>query len=125
MSKFFDLFTHDLAYDACSGDEADGNDYYFTTLEWRAEPVREFMDTLDNLHLAKRLKGGPFGDTGNFPVNHKKPAETIFDKRTAAPKGLPRNFYDADWLQLLEEHEVAALEMKDDLDLTIPEGLKQ
>lgn len=125
MAVFYNLFTEDLNFDACSGDELDGKSYYIKTFEWRAEPVRDFMETIDNLHVATRKKRGPFGDTGNYPVERKEPTEKIFDKRTAPPRGLPRNFYHEGWLEELDDYEIEALEMKEEIDLTIPKSMQE
>lgn len=133
MEGFYRLFTYDVPFTACSGDEyssADEEDsdeeaLYITTLEWRAEEVRQFMDTLDDLYLAYRFKNGIHPTSGNFPIPRHVPSKVRIDTRTKVPKGLPRNFYSEKWLEKLEPYERQELEMKEPVELKFPRNIEE
>ena len=135
MLIFYELFTYYLPRVACSGDEYEGaengndnsddEELFITTLDWRAEDVREFMETLDDLYLAWRFRNGIHATSGNFPIPRKVPAKAKPEARAKVPKGLPRNFYREGWLAELEPWEKEQLKMRDPVEMKFPQKIKE
>lgn len=116
-----------IPWQACSGDEMDTRSkpycYVITNLGWRAREVRPWMQVLDDLHLLTRFHPGQRRTAGNLP--HDRLVSGQRDERgfSAPVKGLPRNFYDAEWLEDLDEHQKRDLQLKPAVDMTFPKRI--
>jgi len=102
-----------VPHGVCSGDEsaheAGENQYAITKMEWRSPMLRNLFKILDRLYLSTRFNTDNRATRGAFP-HIRIPSERL-DHR-APPVGLPKNFYNANYLQDLEPFQVARLNMR-------------
>ena len=126
-----------IPWQACSGDETDTHEsphrYIITTLEWRSEALRQWMQVFDDLHLATRFnyyeghyeQGQEKTPTcGNYPHRRVEPAEPVSERTSfRVVKGLPRNFYDSAWLRRQDKGFRKSLSIKPEVDLAIPKEI--
>ncbi|KAF9442848.1 hypothetical protein P691DRAFT_680679 [Macrolepiota fuliginosa MF-IS2] len=69
------------------------------------------------------LRFGPDGKPngpGRFPHLRIKPTPPRVDPHAKAPPGLPKNFYDNDWYQSLDQIERRKLDAQEAVDLSFP-----
>ena len=111
-----------------SGDEGDSDDeevvWYTVNQPWRSDMVRYALLLLD--------LGATFGNgAGVIPQQllSARQQRTLSDWTGPVATGLPRDFYDQDWLNSLSEEEVTALKLEGlniqaPLDLEIPMGIR-
>ena len=106
--------------EAMSGDETDHDNgrlrYAITQLDWRNPDALEWFRTFDHLHLSTRFGTDDRPTPGQFP--HPRVNSQRMEHRARPVKGLPRNFYDAEWLQTLDQFEYNALDIRPEVDLT-------
>ncbi|KAF8969051.1 hypothetical protein BDZ97DRAFT_1654284 [Flammula alnicola] len=119
LRRIWDL----IPWEAVSGDETDhrlgNNRYAITSLPWRARWIHQWMVVFDRLHLATRFQSGR-ATAGAFPrvrvANRYRE-----DQECATPvRGLPRNFYDPDWLLRQDKGFIRWLDIQAEIDLRIP-----
>lgn len=130
MGVFYKLFQTSISWAACSGDESGEADsdteLLITKLPWRAPQIRTWMQTLDNLDLVHRFQDGLRSSPGNFPRPrrdpqlHDPPQPLIENRRCLPVKGLPRNFYNNNWLKSLPPYETSRLNVQPPVDLSFP-----
>ena len=113
-----------IPWQACSGDETDtpGDRYVITNLPWRASEARPWMQVFDDLHITARFRPGRCRTVGHLPHTRVLQSSDQREERgfSAPIKGLPKNFYDPDWLENLDEHQKHNLNMQPAVDLTFP-----
>ncbi|KAJ2936493.1 hypothetical protein H1R20_g601, partial [Candolleomyces eurysporus] len=120
-----------LDWRCCSGDETDSNrEQSITNLPWRAGPIRDFMQVIDQLNLLLRFPKNANPTQGRFPnlrydpLSCDPPQPRTEDHYHSHPvSGLPLNFYDPDWLSSLTEIERAALDPAEAIDLALPDAI--
>ncbi|KAI0340555.1 hypothetical protein BDW22DRAFT_1334164, partial [Trametopsis cervina] len=90
--------------------------------EWQSTELRQCMSCIDEL-FRKDWAGGM--RAGN-PPRTLTPSKDGSTARVQAPKGLPRNCYDAKWLKSLKAHQVRALDIQETVvDLVIPDNVDE
>ena len=113
-----------------SGDESEEDSrckrFLITKLPWRSEEFEQFLADLDIAQLSTRWTAAGSWSKGNMPhVREGRGRQRSRpDGRCDAVEGLPRNFYDEDWLQSLQENdaeEVTRLDIQAPVDITLPE----
>lgn len=112
-----------------SGDESDHQDiatcrYAIMQLEWRSQELTRYLRSLDVAHLSTRWSRDGRPKQGQFPRIRRVVRDKVETSAEAVP-GLPRNFYDANWLSLQTSETVLSLQIRDvDVDLSIPPRLE-
>ncbi len=114
-----------LGTEGHSGDETDHIPYQLRyavkKLPWRSPKLTEFLRTLDLLHLSTQFTKSGKLMKGGLPRLRIR-SEQMVDKDCSPVPGLPRSFYDEEWLAMQDEHELKALQItSDDVDLKIPQ----
>ena len=123
MQRFNPLLNA-MPYEAMSGDEEctkakdDTIRFEITNLRWRnpAPEIRAWFKTLDALHMSTRFAANDRPLAGRFP-HRRMPSKRMEPVDTPVPK-LPRNFYDPNWLETLDEIECDILQIQPAIDLT-------
>jgi hypothetical protein len=104
-----------------SGDETDHRQgqvrHVVLRLPWRSPALKSLMKTLDLVHISSRFSTTGRAKRGAFP-HRRIPSSRVEHDSTPVP-GLPRNFYDPIWLKSLSKLERRALQVKDEVDLTL------
>lgn len=116
-----------MPYYSCSGDESCPRNgearYEITNLRWRNTAIREWFHALDALHMSTRFQvnGRPLpGALPHYRVNSDRVEED------APPVvGLPRNFYDEEWLEDLDEIELEQLDVQPPMDITFSPAIQR
>lgn len=110
-----------------SSDDDRRRTYWIIPLEWRSKELIELLRVLDDLHLISRLKDAGKQMQGNLPRYRKLRPSARGDPKARAVVGLPRNFYDAEWLNNLSDWERRKLRIRDDvhINLSIPSEAKE
>ncbi|KAH7903637.1 hypothetical protein BJ138DRAFT_1020316 [Hygrophoropsis aurantiaca] len=118
-----------LGRNGMSSDESDhgarGGDptYNIVNKEWRANAVTDWLRTLDALHLRLRYKGAWEASAGAWP-HCRSPSFKASSK--PAIKGLPRDFYDLNWLNSRTQFRREELCVSNVFgDLTIPPSVAE
>ncbi|KAF8058574.1 hypothetical protein FPV67DRAFT_1428039 [Lyophyllum atratum] len=122
--KHFERVWSALKMKAMSGDESvfdgdasDSRRYITTKLRWRDSSVDEWLKVFDKLHLSTRFNLANEPGPGQFP--HRRVVSTELARRGDDPvKGLPRNFYDEEWLRGLNKSTRDKLNIQDAVDLS-------
>ena len=84
--------------------------------EWQSEQLRTCFESLDELYRADWGAGNKAGN----PPRTRYPNEDGTTISTPAPKGLPRNCYNAAWLATLSDYRVEQYNIQDvDIDLSV------
>ncbi|KAI0665803.1 hypothetical protein C8Q78DRAFT_985690, partial [Trametes maxima] len=107
-----------------SGDEAVMNEnglkkkrpYCFNIIDasWEGAAWKRFVRSLDAMYVEDRGDRG-----GNAPRVRIEPNPPRTEKRVA-PKGLPRNCYDAEWVAKQKPHFLESLDIQDhDYDFSL------
>jgi hypothetical protein len=120
LKKFRPLL-RSMPLEAMSGDETDHVQgqvrYAVTRLPWRSTNIRNWLKTLDLVHLSSRFSTTGRAKRGAFP--HRRTLSNRMEQDAAPVPGLPRNFYNPIWLGTLDKHELRALDVQDEVDLTL------
>ena len=121
MSRLREIW-NTIPWEAMSGDETDHHSgkvrYVITSLPWRAKWIREWMAVFDQLHLATRFQESGRATAGAFPHLRVRSARHREDQIcTQAVPGLPRNFYDEDWLRDQTPRTIRELRIRPEIDL--------
>jgi hypothetical protein len=122
MQRFTPLLNA-MPYEAMSGDEEctkakdDTIRFEITNLRWRnpAPEIRAWFKTLDALHMSTRFAANDRPLAGRFP-HRRIPSKRMEPVDIPVPK-LPRNFYDPNWLETLDEIERDILQIQPAIDL--------
>lgn len=94
---------------------------YRKGLIWRAHAVGNVLTHLDLVHLSGRYTSDGRPTRGAWPRT-RLPSD-IVDRNITPVKGLPANCYNRQWLNTLTRDEVEALQMRDEIDLSISDDL--
>lgn len=118
-----------LATDGHSGDESDHRNgrtrYIILKLVWRSQDLTAYLRVLDLVHLSTRFTRTGRATKGAWP-RYRIVSKKRVDNDTAPVPGLPRNFYDAEWLASQSVEEVEALHINDTIvDLSIPAPIQR
>lgn len=108
-----------------SGDESDNNhqpgsyrgqvNYFRVRPVWRAPCVSTWLDVIDKVYVASRFQTNYRATPGNW-IRRRHPSNRVNEKAKPVT-GLPKNFYDADWLKTLTQKQRSKLKMKRSLEL--------
>ena len=94
-------------------------------LPWRSDDATRYVRALDVVHLSTRWTRAGRPKKGTFP-RIRVAVKNKVDRGAEAVPGLPRNFYDADWLARQTPAEVHALKILDvNVDLSLPAEVKR
>ncbi|KAJ3534023.1 hypothetical protein NM688_g7199 [Phlebia brevispora] len=116
-----------LGTDGMSIDEADYRDkqnvrYKALQLPWRSKELRDYLCALDAIQLSTHFTKTGKRLPGALP--RTRYLSKKIDHETQPVRGLPLNFYDADWLKSLSREERNLLMIETAVDLKIPDSLK-
>lgn len=115
-----------MSHEVMSGDESDNDMGVFAikVLPWRSKDTKvvHWFRTLDHLYLSTRFTTADRPKSG--PLPHKRVMTSRIDHESSTPKGLPRNFYDPNYLSSLDVQEREQLEIQDAVDLSFPPNLE-
>jgi hypothetical protein len=107
-----------------SGDESDHSGghrrYVVRKLRWRSEAITSVLRVLDALALVTHWTSDGRPRPGKFP--HIRIDSDRVEERDPV-HNLPRNFYQADWLNTLDKHELRELNMGKSIDLEVPDRI--
>ncbi|KAF4579453.1 hypothetical protein EYR40_000378 [Pleurotus pulmonarius] len=125
LSRFKYIMQH-MSHEVMSGDESDNDMGVFAikVLPWRSKDTKvlNWFRTLDHLYLSTRFTSADKPKSGPFP--HKRVVTSRIDHESSPPKGLPKNFYDPNYLSSLDAQEREQLEIRDAVDLSFPPNLE-
>ncbi|KAH9021466.1 hypothetical protein EDB85DRAFT_1871863, partial [Lactarius pseudohatsudake] len=119
---------HDLASED-EGDQAEGENgrrrvprsapqrrqFKITKSQWRSPEVTKWLRIMDLLHIGTR-----FNDDGTpMPGNQARERYPSNKTQTGRPiTGLPRNFYNAEWLTTLSPGQLVDLDVQPEVDIS-------
>ena len=113
-----------------SGDESDRPEergtkehrkFFVVRPAWRSPEVTPWLRVIDDTHLDSRFSESGRASRGNW-VCHRVHSRRV-DHMRPPVIGLPRNFYDEEWLGRLSQIELEALEMQGGISLEHNPGL--
>ncbi|KAI0744388.1 hypothetical protein BC629DRAFT_1599581 [Irpex lacteus] len=121
-----------IGTDGNSEDESggeEGPDFTIDPLDWRADDLKTILRSADVVRLSKRFvwdgvkyKTAP----GKWPRYRTERSDHETDLNVKGVPGLPRNFYDSEWLLARSEWKLAQLEILDvEVDLSVPEDIQR
>ncbi len=117
-------FINDLGTDGNSDDEVedreDGLVYHIRALPWRSMALTEYLRALDVVHLSTHWSPAGQGRQGEFP-HIRNDIRGLINAEAKPVPGLPRCFYNEEYLMGLSDRELIQLNIQDTpVDLTIP-----
>ena len=122
LMRFQSLWDN-LAWDAMSGDETDyvqGKVHHVVTkLPWRSQEAEIWARKFDFVDLMTRHYDSGSRKRGAQPLQRFRGSSRV-DQFSDAPRGLPENFYDKEWLAQADR---AKIKPKPPVDLTHTETL--
>lgn len=107
-----------------SGDESEASEtnrsrghrrFFVVRPAWRSPKVTPWLQVIDDVHLESRFSESGRASRGNW-VRHRVRSGKV-DHARPPVIGLPRNFYDEEWLGGLSRTELEALEMQEEVSL--------
>ncbi|KAL4260737.1 hypothetical protein AB1N83_008542 [Pleurotus pulmonarius] len=90
--------------------------YAITNHPWRSLEVKQWFRTFDALHMATRFTLDDRAGPGRFP--HIRIESGRVSKKSRPVPGLPRNFYNPDFLRSLNDHDLETLNPQADFNLS-------
>lgn len=116
-----------MSLDACSGDEEvilPSGDIVHVIIEpgWRSDRVRKWFRIFDALHMVRRFEGG-IPKRGNWPTIRTETNPVRVDRTCKAVKQLPRNFYDDQWYNSLNDFERSHINAQPEVSLDFSQEL--
>ena len=126
----FSKYVDQLAAGGMSGDESDRSEerqtrehrkFFVVRPAWRSPEVTHWLRVIDDVHLDSRFSESGRASRGNW-VRHRVPSSRV-DHMRPPVIGLPKNFYDEEWLGNLSQMESEALEMQEGVSLEHDSGL--
>lgn len=121
----FTKYVEQLAVGGMSGDESEHSEerqskehrkFIVFRPAWRSPEVTPWLQVIDNAHLDSRFSESGRATRGNW-VRHRVRSSTRVDDIRRPVIGLPKNFYDEEWLEHLSQTELEALEMQGEVNL--------
>lgn len=98
-------------------------------LDWRSDDLKTILRCADIVRVSKRfiLDGNEYKTTpGKWPRHRVDPADHKKDVNVQGVPGLPRNFYDKEWLDMRSDWELARLEiLETEVDLSVPPDIQR
>ena len=82
---------------------------------WRSSEVVPWLQVIDDAYLDSRFSENGRASRGNWVRNRVRSSRV--DHSRPPVIGLPKNFYDEDWLSRLSKKEQEALEMEEEVSL--------
>lgn len=126
MQSFIPILKR-MPYYSCSGDESYIHNGQvrneITNLRWRNTAIKKWFHTLDALHMSTRFQVNGQPLPGAFP--HYRVNSGRIEDDAPPVVGLPRNFYDEDWLENLDEIELEKLDVQPPMDITFSPAIEQ
>jgi hypothetical protein len=120
----FAKYVDQLAAGGMSGDESDNPEgrqarehrrFFVVPPAWRSSEVTPWLQVIDSAHLDGRFSESGRASRGNWVRHRIRSSRT--DHTRPPVIGLPRNFYDEEWLGHLSQTELEALEMQEEVSL--------
>jgi hypothetical protein len=88
--------------------------YKIKSIHWRSPDVTKWLRTMDLVHIGTRF----YDDGTPMPGNQARERYPGTKTQIGRPiTGLPRNFYDAEWLKTLDLDEIAGLGVQPEIDI--------
>jgi hypothetical protein len=133
MVKLAKVAQSKLTWKCCSGDETDDeNQQVITSLPWRSQSIRHFMQKINQLYYVLRFTLNNQASHGKFPKPRynpltRDPPRQLNEDRYCSDvvPGLPLNFYDEAWVNSLDPLERQSLNATNAVDLTLPPDIQQ
>lgn len=107
-----------------SGDESDHSEerqrrkhrkFFVVRPAWRSPEVAQWLQVIDDAYIDSRFSQSGRASRGNWVRRRVRSGRV---DRTRLPViGLPRNFYDEEWLEHLSQTELEALRMQGEVSL--------
>ena len=120
----FAKYVDQLAAGGMSGDESEHSEamqprehrkFSVVRPAWRSPEVTPWLQVIDDVYLDSRFSEGGRASRGNW-VRHRVRSSRV-DHMRPPVVGLPKNFYDEEWLGHLSRMELEALEMQEEVSL--------
>ncbi|KAJ3717035.1 hypothetical protein C8R42DRAFT_724676 [Lentinula raphanica] len=126
LARYFELITAECLSGDESGPESSEQIYYKTTVPWRSQELADFLNLLRAYHLSTRhIRQGRY-DRGRFPhvrLPSKRP-DTVIDT-TRAPRKLPVNWYNPEFIRDQDEEQLAVLAPTVAVSLQLPDAARR
>ncbi|KAJ3964668.1 hypothetical protein EV361DRAFT_39670 [Lentinula raphanica] len=126
LARYFELITAECLSGDESGPESSDQTFYKTTVPWRSQELADFLNLLRAYHLSTRhIRQGRY-DRGRFPhvrLPSKRP-DTVIDT-TRAPRKLPINWYDPEFLRDQDKEQLEALAPTEAVSLQLPDAARR
>lgn len=112
-----------MPLEAVSGDETDHagelEGFAIKSIPWRSSSpaVIKWFRTFDALHMSTRFTLNDRAGPGRFPRVRFEAHNRVEEHAKPVP-GLPRNFYNPDFLFSLDKYDREALDIQPDFDLS-------
>lgn len=120
----FAKYVDQLAAGGMSGDESEHSEerqsrenrkFFVVRPAWRSPEVDPWLQVIDNTYLGSRFSDSGRASRGNW-VRHRVRSGRL-DYARPPVIGLPKNFYDEEWLGHLSQLELEALGMQEEVSL--------
>lgn len=107
-----------------SGDESDcpgerrtreHRRFFVVSPAWRSPEVVSWLRVIDGAYLDSRFSGDGRASRGNWVRSRVRSSRV--DHSRPPVVGLPKNFYDEEWLSRLSQEEREALEVQEEISL--------
>jgi hypothetical protein len=96
-----------------------GRRFKIVNMKWRSQEATKWLRTMDLIYVGTKF----YEDRTAMPgsqFRERYPSDKVEIGR--AIRGLPRNFYDVQWLQRLSPFEQQALEIQPEIDINFTEN---
>ncbi|KLO06160.1 hypothetical protein SCHPADRAFT_895681 [Schizopora paradoxa] len=124
-----DILFNVLGLDSMSDDERDGVGIYgerrfrIIEQEWKHPDLTYWVRILDGLYISTRFNEAGKPTPGNWPRIRLPPAPNAPKSKKLPPSGLPRNFFNPEYLASLYPYQLARLQVKPPRKLEFPPEL--
>lgn len=98
-----------------SGASREHRRFFVVRPAWRSPKVTPWLQVIDAVHLDSRFSESGRASRGNW-VRHRVRSGRVDHVRPPVI-GLPKNFYDEEWLGGLSQTELEALEVQEEVSL--------
>lgn len=98
--------------------------YSFTPPAWQSKDLQIFFTYLDEWSRQDWINPSGKRRTSGNPPRVRVRSKKVNDPLTVAPRGLPRNFYDAKWLEGLKPWQLVELDPQEEFNLSLPDEME-